>query len=540
MAAAWNSVVKPLVEEFFARRPDLAFARGWPDAHELGLGACGSSAAVRWRRALTDALAGLARLDRKGTSQLVRGQSAMLSDWLEAELLLLEGQTLATSDPASYVRRALLTLRAAREALWMPPEVRAAKLASLLAELPATFREARVCLLAPSPDWIEAAVRDLEDLGSLVDELERELPKKPAKAPQARKREAPLPVEPTARDAVDGFRRWLLELLPSAGGAPPRLAGNEWPRLVQLVSGTAWKAADLKVQCLRELAQLDLEAREESARRPRALAPDKLELRIASASAQALRLAQEARLLPRRLKPKAVEFFLEDSLRERPEIASLRPGKSVLNVFFQRSHPSWSARRTSTRKRAFEGPEQQAVLGMRYGLAGEALLARAALEDRKAPPMLLDNRLVREGYGLFVLECMSAIDWIENPFRRDEELAREIGFQRGLEAARLLATLELHSEGHTLEEVLQTLRRRTGVDEDTAKVEVLSAQRDPLYGIAYLGLLELRTLAERIGGLAGPRKGTRITLLLLQRNPELRPSDLVAAVAAVGTKRAER
>jgi hypothetical protein len=173
--------------------------------------------------------------------------------------------------------------------------------------------------------------------------------------------------------------------------------------------------------------------------------------------------------------------------------------------------------------------EEQAALGVRYGLAGEALFALRA--PRNVPAMLVDdNRLVRSGLGLFALEWLRRVDRVENPFREDEAKAREFEQQRGYEAARFLAALELHAEGLSLDEAVQAFRRRTSVDADTAFAEVMAAQRDPLHGVGYLGLLELRALEARLAEVVGAKKALRLCLLLVGRHPELRPLDFVTDV----------
>jgi len=534
-AAAWKRVVSPVIDGYYARHPDRAIERAWPEALTVGLGTFGSGATVRWRKTLADAQSELARLDARGIPRELRLEARALADWLDRELLLLECQTLPTSDPASYVRRALLSLRATEEAQWLPPEQRATTLASILGELGGSFREARICLLAPSPAWIELAARDLEDLREQVQRIERELPQDLRAKPQATKRGAPVP--PSPLEAIDAFRAWLLERLPGAGASPPRLVGDEWPHLVQLVTGSPWKLNDLKVACLKDLARVEPVPGEPLARRKRGLDEEALAGRLDTFSSRALRFAQRAKVLPPKLKPEDVAFRLENSLREWPALVSGRPGGDVRSVFLELPHPSWSLTRAGTRLQAFASPAQQGVLGIRHGAVGEGLIARAAAADHRSPPMLLDQRLVREGAGLFALEWLPSIDWIENPYREDAGLRDEIVAVIGLEAARFVAALELHGEGLSFEEALAAFRRRTGTDAETARMEILGAERDPLHGVGYLGLLELRALSERLGTLVGPKKAIRTALLLLQRQPELRPSDLVSLL---GARRPER
>ena len=97
-----------------------------------------------------------------------------------------------------------------------------------------------------------------------------------------------------------------------------------------------------------------------------------------------------------------------------------------------------------------------------------------------------------------------------------------------------MGAIELHVEGLSLEEAAQGFQRRTGVDPDTARVEALAAQRDPLHGLAYLGLIELRGLEQRLVRLTSARKGLQLCLLLASSHPELRPVDMTA-LAGDGT-----
>lgn len=547
-AASWKRVTAPVIEAYFARHPDLALARAWPEAKNLALATHGVGATLRWRESLHDGLTGLSRLDTRGMGRMGLALEERLSDWLEAELLLLDAQSVSTADPSAYVRRAGRVLRAADEALWLAPEERQQHLADLLAELPAYFRDARVSLIAPSPLSIDLALRDLEDLEVLVAGFDRGRPSTPEtparpQEPEARKTGAKVGKpgaaarpELTPRTALESFERWLLELRPAAGGRTPRLNAGEWQRLVRLASGTEWNLRELKASCLRELARLDLAARSSAPRR-RKFGSDALALRVASASSAALKIAQAARLLPASLAPKGVEFVLEESARTACGLALLRSGTDTsVRVCLQLPHRAWSPDLVATRQASL-GTNQQAALGIRYGLTGEALLARVSQKDRGAPPMLLENPLLRMGLGLFALDWIARIDKTQNAFGDDAEFLAELEFQRGYEAARLLAALELHAEGLSLDESVLGFRRRTGVDEATARAEAFAAQRDPLHGAGYLGYLDLRALEQRLAELTNARKATRLALLLVQRNPELRAADLVRALPSAKPSR---
>jgi hypothetical protein len=519
-AASWARITSALLDEYYARHPDRAFERAWPESSALRLGSFGSSGTLRWREALDGALAGLARLETSRVTRLAAAQLHAFEDWLEAELLLLDALAPSTFDPCGYAQRAFRTLRAVADATWLPAEEREAKLTELLSELPAHLRDARTSLLAIAPARIELALRDLEDLEDLVSGLGWE-----RTAPARGKGQDP-------RAAIEGFRNWLLEQRPSASGQAPRLDADEWMRLVRLATGTTWELGELKARCLRDLARLDLPSQPQRPARRSVPALRGLTQRVWTAAAKALWLGKQARLVRSALDAKEVVFGVERSARMRPEAARLVAlGGEGLRVLLELPHASWSRDRTTTRYRGL-GPEPQAALGVRHGLVGEALFARATRVARGPAALGLGNRAVREGLGLYALDWVGRVDWVENPFRGEAGLAREFERQQGTEAARILAALELHAEGLSLEQAAQGFARRTGVDEDTAMVEALAGERDPLHGIGYLGLLDLRELEERLAGLVRARRGLRLCLLLVTRHPELRPADMLAGLRA--------
>lgn len=574
----WPRLADEVVAEFFARNPDRAFERAWPDAVDLGLGSFGTGASLRWRLALTDALARLERCDRSEVPPLERARMKAFQDWLEAELLELDGLAPSATDPSGYVQRAYRTLRAVEEAAWLPLPERQAKRLALLAELPAYLADARLSLVSPASTAIDLALEDLADLEELVRRIEAECPAPtpepapppprtqpepaaptaPAKAPprkdpgpkprakakagpagapgprNAAAKVAPRPLErpvapprePTPREALEGFRHWLVELRARVSGRPARLDSDRWSRLVRLMTGGSWQTIEIKLSCLRELARLDLAMREVPGRSRRKLDTDGLAARTSTAAAWALELGQKANILPTELTIAGLAFEAEESPRTGDQRVLLRPGPgSTLRACLQLPNRAWIPDRTAARNRGLMSV-QQAALGVRYGLAGEGLIERTRRASPQALAVLLENRAVREGFGLFAQDWLARAAWIENPLRADEDLLREFELQRGIEAARLLAALEVHAEGLTLDEVALGFQRRTGLDPETARVEARAAQQDPLRGIGYLGLLELRALEQRLGAVTTPRKGLRLAVLLLLRNPELRPAEL--------------
>ena len=260
----WQRITDLLRNEYFARHPDVAFQCGWPKATELGLGAFGEGSGLRWRNALNYARGRLGQLAVADAPLGVRTQVDLLADWIEAELLLLDAQALPMCDPASHVRQAARTLRAATEAEWLPPERRKQEVTELLTQLPAYLAEARLSLLAPSAPWIDLALCDMDDLERIVAELEELLDApgaEPAARAGARRERAKAAAEPAEKawtKALVDFRGWLLALSTEARSRPPTLDYAEWTRLVQFTLGRAWNPGEIKARCLRDLAQLEL------------------------------------------------------------------------------------------------------------------------------------------------------------------------------------------------------------------------------------------------------------------------------------------
>ncbi|NOT29572.1 MAG: hypothetical protein HOP15_03880, partial [Planctomycetes bacterium] len=498
--ADWARITTGLTAEFFARHPDAAFERGWPGARSLGLSAFGDGSGLRWRNALVYARSELARLELTGASHKVRAPVGALTDWVEAELLLLDAQALPTRDAASYVQQALRTLRAAAGAGWLSAEERQAKLGALVAELPAYLDGARA-RLAPTPAWIELALDDLDDL----EELSVELGPRPAPSPKAggpRKKEMSAARAPEPLASIANFRAWLLGILANAGSRPPTLDASEWTRLVRLASGTAWEPGEIKALCLRDLAQVE-PPQVGKAARGRKFQASKIQskrkaLRVRSGSTRALHIAQQARLLRARPDANSVTFGSEESPRTGIERVSLRPGISgTLEVWLQLPHRAWPAARTAARNQDL-GASQMTALGVRHGLVGEALFELARLGSQDPLASLPVNRVASEAIGLYAQDWIARAKWVKNAFASNPRMRRALELQRAFEAARLLAALEMHAEEVSFEEAVANFARRTGAHEEVAAAEALRAQRDPLHGLGYLGWVELRALEQRL------------------------------------------
>jgi hypothetical protein len=526
----WERAVSALSAAYAERHPDrfLAAERGALDS--IGLGTFGSPAALRWRAALTGALAELGRLGEGKNSAGFESLRRRLADWVQLELLLLEAQEASTSSPAGYLLRAASTLRAASEALWMRPEQRQRETAEIVAALPAYLRDARVSLVSPPPseiDWALLALDDLhEALANLTPEPGDSIP------PNGRAAGG----ENRAVQALERVRTWLVDERESAGGSTARLASGQWSRAVRLATGTPWEVGVLKMRALRELARLELGAGDPSRERPRRPAAEDLTRQVGSAAEHAARLGFATHILRDSLMRTTLELRTAVSPRTALEELRLAPapdGGWVGTLLLP--HPSWTPARIAARQATLR-LEHGVALGVRYGLAGEAGWAQLARGETRVPSMLLDDRLVRAGLGLYALEWTRRVEAGSNPFHANDEIERACARQRAREAARLLATIELHVEGVSEHEAAASFRRRTGVDEETAAAEACAALRDPLHGLAYLGLIEILALEERLAGRFEVHRVARLVWLALARNPGLRPSDLSAAavLAAAG------
>jgi len=524
-AANPEELVQRLLTAWFERHPDQALTRAWPGAARLGLGTHGTTATLRWRGALDDAQRDLARFTLEASAPAaLRAERQALADWIALEKLEL-GRNLVAQDPSGYVRRARRLLLALLETPGLDDGPREARASALLAELPGYFADARASLIAPRQEWVELALLDLADLEELIRGAR---PPAPAGKPTAGKPAAREPGAPALRALTD-FRTWLLELHPPAGDSPTRLRAEDFARIVRLATGCELELGELEARALREIARADLG--------PRRAGPDLLERagippRIATAAKRALELAQDAKLLNLPVYPKNVEFLLEESARTQPELLSLRAGpRDTLRAWVAAPHASWSVARARTRGGALQ-PFQQLALGVRHGMVGEALYLRQARASQRPLAAFVGNRAVREGLGLYALDWIRRVDWVENPFLADERLLGELERQRLHEAARFLAALELHAEGLSLNEAALAFARRTGVDADTAMVESLAARRDPLHGIGHVGAQELARLEQNLARFAhGPRAGLGLTLATVLAHPELTPARLAPLAA---------
>jgi hypothetical protein len=105
-----------------------------------------------------------------------------------------------------------------------------------------------------------------------------------------------------------------------------------------------------------------------------------------------------------------------------------------------------------------------------------------------------------------------------------------------VEAARLLAAIELHVDDLTLDEAAARFRRRTGFDAKSAQCEAQAAQHDPQYGIGYLGMLEYRETEQALLSGGSPEQALKGCLSIGMLLPEARLSDVRRYVFEAGTR----
>ncbi len=519
-----DQVSQELLEGYFERHPDLALERRWPGGR-IALGRAGTEAALRWRDVLVRAQRRLARFEPSAHLSLAGPRLEALTAWVESELLCLEALALARTDPGGYAERAARILRAASEATWRGEQARTTLLRSILLGFPAYWTDARASLVELVPDWIDLALEDLLDLEDLVRALA------PPETPPAELEGARRSARDSALASIASFRRWLLDSHSSSGNSAVTLGPEDWLHLVQSVSGSPLSVNAIKSGCLRHLAQLDPPVGEAGAEaRVPALDPLAVAANVRNASAQAFALAREAGVVNSTLDPESLAIAAEEGLRSRTESVWLRgvhPG--TVQAFLELPARGWPTERARTRlEHLAEGG--QIALGVRHGLTGEALFALLARQSPRPLASFLPNRSALEGFGLFALEWVPALEGASEWLASDPALQREFGFQSRLEAARLLAGLELHAEGVSLPEASASFARRAGVDPQTARAEALASLRDPLRGIGILGLFELRALLHEQERSLSPARSLAAVISFATAHPELRPGDLGRAL----------
>lgn len=503
-----------LVAAYFRVHPDLALGRGGPP-ESIALRPLGREL-LEWRDTLRNTLRRLEREEDRPGPTLARRRA--LRSWVEGELLRLEGLATVRTDPETYVTHARRLLEGLRETPGLSVEQRRQAWDDALAGIPAFLKEARISLIDPNRTAIDRALLELERLEAL-------LARPGGSAPDDEEVSADDP-----RTAIARFRLWLQRTRERVASEPLRL-GADWGRYARLVTGTALGSREIKAHLLRELAALDGPFALTAAQRALVSIPaETLERGFTTTSANALALARVLEVLG----PGPGPDRLHVDTRESPsdEIQCVVPGWSngrEEELLLLLPSETWSAERSAERLSAFF-PKPLTALALRHGMAGEGLYSVVTRDDPRPFASTVLREPLRIGFGLFALDWIPQLAHEDSPFVDDPELTRAIAAHQALEVARLLATLELHAEGLSVEEALVGFLRRTEVDPDQGRAEVERALVDPAHGMGALVRLELRELEERMQRLLGPGKALPRLLKLLLANPDLRPSDLPDAL----------
>ncbi len=520
-AGSVETLTAELVRAYYERFPDRAVQERRVGEQRAWFGTFGVEATLRWGDALERLRSRLPDPIPETSAPLGVERIAALAARVRGELLLLDAQPLVRMDPVGYVDRVQRTLWALEEASDLSPARRSQLRLYLFESLPAYWKDARASLISPVPGWMDVARLAVSDLQEFLQGLET-----PALPEEEKQRYDAAFLR--AQEATRSFERWLLEERNRAGTFAPVLGAENWLEVVRSFTGSSWTAAEIKARCLRDLSGGHADDEE---RALVALDPQRAAETAGNAAAHAVGLAQGAGFLRAPFAARAFEVVFEEGPRSRPELARVTTQEGRARLVLWGPNSTWSRPRQETRLAALQQPAQVA-LGLRHGLTGESLLLLRARGRALGSAGHLLNRAVLGGLGLYALDWLRRIEGPENPYRTDEALERELARQHTLEAARLLAALELHAEALSLDEVADNFVQRTGADVETARAEALAAQRDPLAGIGQLGFHELRALEEELVSATdrSPSEAVASTLSLVTMNPDLRPADLRSAL----------
>ncbi len=518
-----SAVAREFAEILVARRPWLARERGWPEQVSPALGRYGAAERGWWINRLERLRSKLDAVALEELTPQRRADHSALVAQIDVELILASARAPERWDASSYVlrvERMLFTLQRSED---LSEDERWHEIGRVLAELPVFWANARHSLVTPLRAWNERAVGRLNT-------LERYLRTDLFAAWESAGREDQAALLEEAARATLGFRGWLMDSPASLGGTMTIVGGEPWKELVHAASGFQGPLVEIKKRLLRELLAFEREHGAGDEERPRGqaeLESSVLSERVRFASGAAVRLAADARLVDPTAAVQLVPTFGWQPVCGRDSILLPGASKGLVLLLGPLSGAGGAGRLTS----AVTTKAAQTCLAVRRGFPGEALLHVRGLQAEGTLRRYLWNRSVHEGWGLFVLAWTMRPDRTESPFAGQEDLAREAARMRRLEAARLLAALEVHAEGLSLPEAAEAFRRRSGSDLESAQREVRCAQRDPLLGIGYLGYLELSALAgER------ERESKRPVMAPVLSNPHARPLDLRRELLAPGSR----
>ena len=442
-----------------------------------------------------------------------RGRDARwLASWVRQERILMSTLKPALNNPWFYVENVRLSLAAAARpaASGIVTTVRIRNLAERLKRVSGVWSEAEarledlsrpVCRRASdrAAELMRTIREDYAPLGENLAESERQ------------------GFEDVCKEAyrsTEQLRDWLHERAIVTAPLPRYLKAKHWKLLVEYATGWQIDLDDLRLMLLMEISD-----------------------RRAAVGKHAHTVeVPDAALFPGRIETKTAEFANELAGRARDKDLAIAPlpefevrarvshGKTLDLPYWERPNldrwrlvvtlpsPVATEAQSLTRRDRLSAAARPS-LAARYGPLGEALLMRTALSSGSKSRIQMPNLMRRRAFGLY------ALDWTlrTGVFATRDERTRAL-FERELlvEAARLLAAVEMYQGETDLEIAIANFAAHTGVDRETAAWEVHQTALDPLHGCAFLIYLDTleqeRAFAEEFDATEAVRETLRLLL----------------------------
>ena len=445
-----------------------------------------------------------------------------MATWVRQERLRVASRP-ELNDSLSYAESLWLTIEAAaRPAVsGVIPPSRIRNLGARLERVPEVWDTARRSLKHPSrPEALRAA--DFADrLARFIRENLRELAQRlPADEIDPYIEACDEAIEHTT-DIAD----WWRERAISNPRDPRYISLTRWKQLVEQYTGWDVDVDELHLFLLQEIS----ERRARVGKHAHALdvddsvmTPTRIETGIVELATELARRARERGLVPPvgpDLEVRAV--LASDAAREIARWEQPSFGRFRLATALPR--PDWRAEMRLTR-RAELAPAARPSLAARYGPVGELLLMWTALSSSSTTRVRLQNPQRRRAMGLYAVDWTLRTGLIEP---RDERARAMFDRALLLEAARLLASLEMHAGLDEFEISVEHFAAHTGLDRRTAEQEVVQTGMDPLHGTAflmYLDTLDLERSFREDGLDVAP--AVRATIQVLLSHPSSPVRDL--------------
>lgn len=513
---------KVLSSGYFRHRPWVARQRGLDptDRGEIQLGA---EASVAWRNLLDAAPSDLAAAPYQDLSPRRRVDLDWLLAWVEAETVLAHAIPSERWDPSWYVGEIAMLLQGLADAQPSGSRKHIFDAMRMLQRVPVLLAEGRETLSAPDPTYSEMGILQATELVYYLetDFLSRV---RPGLLPDPMDRLAFRQAHKRAVTALNQYRDWMAKVDAEEPGGPIRLGEREWGQVVRAISGSELSPGDLKVELVRGIAAYD-----DALGQRRHLRPPPIEERrppvVIERVTEASGLGRDFPVRLGILDPGSpnVVCRTRNALVHPGLLATLRGGtRPVLELVYTGN--LWPQGIRLSRSSAMD-PHALTVTALRYGFPGEALWQVWSRSNDRLTQRALWNRCQREGWGLYAAEWITR-PGIATPFQGKDNVRVEVMRALMVEASRLLASLEYHHEGLPVKRVVENFRLNTGLDIDTARFEVRSVLMDPLYGIGYVGFLELQSLEEEAAHETTELQALKQTVRLVSRHPSARVVDL--------------